>query len=74
MPRSARTAPSRVRSAPSPTAPARRPLYASAFYHFDKFTEVYLAGDYMKLKDASFLTVDSSKKQTELAVGMRTRF
>jgi predicted porin len=52
----------------------RSTLYASAFYHFDKFTEVYLAGDYMKLKDASFLTVDSSKKQTELAVGMRTRF
>ncbi|CAM3874481.1 porin [Roseateles saccharophilus] len=52
----------------------RSTLYASVFYHFDKFTEVYLAGDYMKLKDGSSLKVDGSQNQTELAVGMRTRF
>ncbi len=52
----------------------RSTLYASAFYHFDKFTEVYLAADHMKLKDGSYLKSDGSTKQTEVAVGLRTRF
>jgi len=52
----------------------RSTFYASVFYHFDKFTEVYLAGDSMKLKDASVLKSDGSKQQNELAVGLRTRF
>lgn len=52
----------------------RSTMYASVFYHFDRFTEVYLAGDSMKLKDGSTLKADGSQKQTELAVGMRTRF
>lgn len=52
----------------------RSTLYASVFYHFDKYTEIYLAGDTLTLKDGSRLKVDGSQKQTELAVGMRTLF
>jgi len=51
----------------------RSTAYASVFYHFDKITEVYLAGDSLKLKDG-FGTVNGSKNQNELAVGLRTRF
>jgi predicted porin/uncharacterized coiled-coil protein SlyX len=54
---------------------SRATLYASAFYHFDKITEVYVAGDYLKLKDGyKFGATNGFKSQTELALGLRTRF
>jgi predicted porin len=50
-------------------------FYASAFYHFDRSTEVYVVADKMKTKDGwadprSFGKTD----QTEYGVGIRTRF
>jgi predicted porin len=54
---------------------SRSTLYASAFYHFDKITEVYVAADYLKLKDGyKFGATNGFSSQTELAVGLRTRF
>ncbi|MCA3784285.1 MAG: porin, partial [Burkholderia sp.] len=50
-------------------------LYGSVFYHLSKRTEVYLAGDYMKLHGG--YTVSSTfgaKNQLELTSGIRTRF
>ncbi|HJV94485.1 MAG TPA: porin [Albitalea sp.] len=50
-------------------------VYGSIFYHFDKSTEVYLAGDYMKLGGGyRVATANGFRSQTELAVGLRTRF
>ncbi|WP_016835248.1 porin [Herbaspirillum lusitanum] len=50
-------------------------LYASAFYHLSKRTELYVAADYMKLTDNYRVgSANGFKNQTELAVGMRTRF
>jgi predicted porin len=50
-------------------------VYASAFYHFDRSTEVYVVADRMKTKDGwadprSFGHTD----QTEYGIGIRTRF
>ena len=50
-------------------------VYASAFYHFDRSTEVYVVADKMKTKDGwadprSFGHPD----QTEYGIGVRTRF
>ncbi|MDP9043503.1 MAG: porin [Pseudomonadota bacterium] len=54
---------------------SRATLYASAFYHFDKITEVYVAADYLKLKDGYKVGVTNGfPSQTELALGLRTRF
>jgi predicted porin len=54
---------------------SRSTLYASAFYHFDKITEIYVAGDYLKLKDGYKVgATNGFGSQTELAVGLRTRF
>ena len=54
---------------------SRATLYASAFYHFDKITEVYVAADYLKLKDGyKFGATNGFANQTELALGLRTRF
>jgi predicted porin len=53
---------------------SRATTYASAFYHFDKATEVYLAGDRLSLKDGYGVVKDGGKSQTELAVGLRTKF
>jgi len=54
---------------------SRGTVYGSAFYHFDKVTEVYVAADYLSLKDGYKVAVtNGSKSQTELAVGLRTRF
>jgi len=54
---------------------SRATLYASAFYHFDKITEVYVAADYLKLKDGYKVgATNGFPNQTELAVGLRTRF
>jgi predicted porin len=50
-------------------------LYGSIFYHLSKRTEVYLAGDYMKLHGG--YTVGSTfgaNNQVELTTGIRTRF
>lgn len=50
-------------------------LYASAFYHFSKRTEVYVAADYAKLTDGyRAAAFNGFANQTELAVGIRTRF
>lgn len=51
----------------------RNTIYGSVFYHFDKSTEVYIAADYLKM-DAGYGTIKGSDSQTEVAVGMRTRF
>lgn len=54
---------------------SRSTLYASAFYHFDKITEIYIAGDYLKLKDGYKVgSTNGFSSQTELAVGLRTKF
>ena len=54
---------------------SRSTVYGSIFYHFDKVTEVYLGADYLKLKDGYKVGVtNGSPSQTELALGLRTRF
>jgi predicted porin len=55
------------------TSGNRSTLYGSMFYHFDKSTEVYIAADYLKL-DAGYGNVNGTDSQTEVAIGMRTRF
>jgi predicted porin len=52
---------------------SRNTLYASTFYHFDKSTEIYLAADYLTL-DSGYGTVNGASSQTEVGVGVRTRF
>ena len=52
---------------------ARATLYGSAIYHLDKSTDLYIAADYLKL-DAGYGTVNGASSQTEVAIGMRTRF
>lgn len=50
-------------------------LYGSVFYHLSKRTEVYLAGDFMKLHGG--YTVGSTygaTSQVEVTTGVRTRF
>ena len=50
-------------------------VYASTFYHLSKRTELYLAGDYMKLHGG--YTVGSTfgrDTQLEVTTGIRTRF
>ena len=54
---------------------SRSTLYGSVFYHFDKITEVYVAADYLRLKDGYKVGVTNGfTSQTELALGLRTRF
>jgi len=54
---------------------SRSTLYGSAFYHFDKITEVYVAADYLKLKDGYKVgSTNGSPSQTEFGIGLRTRF
>ena len=54
---------------------SRSTLYTSAFYHFDKITEVYIAADYLKLKDGYKVGVTNGfANQTEFGLGLRTRF
>ncbi len=54
---------------------SRATLYGSVFYHFDKITEVYIAADYLKLKDGYKVgATNGFTSQTELALGLRTRF
>ncbi|MGZ5215029.1 MAG: porin [Caldimonas sp.] len=54
---------------------SRGTLYGSVFYHFDKITEIYLAADYLKLKDGyKFGATNGFPSQTEVGVGLRTRF
>ena len=54
---------------------SRSTLYASAFYHFDKITEVYIAADYLRLKDGYKVgATNGFANQTEFALGLRTRF
>jgi predicted porin len=50
-------------------------IYGSVFYHLSKRTEVYLAGDYMKLHGGyTVATTYGAKNQLELTTGIRTRF
>jgi predicted porin len=49
-------------------------LYWSAFYHLSKRTELYLAGDYMRLHGGYTVAQTSSSNQLELTTGIRTRF
>ena len=50
-------------------------IYGSIFYHFDRSTEVYVAGDRMTTKQGWVDPRSFGKaSQTELAVGLRTRF
>ena len=54
---------------------SRATLYASVFYHFDKITEVYIGADYLKLKDGYKVgSTNGFPSQTEVALGLRTRF
>ena len=54
---------------------SRSTVYGSAFYHFDRFTEVYVAMAYLKLKDGYRVAATNGfRNQTEVAVGLRTRF
>ena len=55
------------------TSGNRSTLYGSMFYHFDKSTEVYIAADYLKL-DTGYGNVNGADTQTEVAIGLRTRF
>ncbi len=50
-------------------------LYASAFYHLSKRTELYVAGDYMRLHGGYTVgTTFGATNQLELTTGVRTRF
>ncbi len=50
-------------------------LYGSVFYHLSKRTELYVAADYMKLRNGyRVASANGFSNQTELAAGMRTRF
>jgi predicted porin len=50
-------------------------LYWSAFYHLSKRTELYLAGDYMKLHGGyTVANTFGATNQLELTTGIRTRF
>ena len=54
---------------------SRGTIYGSVFYHFDKITEVYLAADYLKLRDGyKFGATNGFASQTEFGIGLRTRF
>ena len=54
---------------------SRSTVYGSVFYHFDKITEVYVAADYLKLKDGYKVGVtNGAPSQTEYGIGLRTRF
>ena len=53
----------------------KKTLYGAMIYHFDRRAEVYLVGDYMKLKDGYHLAVTNGyDKQVEVGVGVRVRF
>ncbi len=53
----------------------RSTIYASAFYHFDSTTEVYVAADYLKLSGGYKVgAANGFNNVTELGVGLRTRF
>ncbi len=54
---------------------SRSTVYASAIYHFDRITEVYVAADSLSLKDGYKVAVtNGATSQKEVAVGLRTRF
>ncbi len=54
---------------------SRSTVYASAIYHFDRITEVYVAADSLSLKDGYKVAVtNGATSQKEIAVGLRTRF
>ncbi len=53
----------------------RKTVYASAFYHFDRRTEAYLAADYLRTTDGYKDPAPRGRdSQTELAMGLRFRF
>jgi predicted porin len=53
----------------------RATIYASAFYHLSKRAEVYLAGDYLSVKDNyKVAATNGHSNQTEFVTGMRYKF
>lgn len=53
----------------------KKTLYGSVFYHLDNRTEVYLAADKMRLsKGYKVGSANGFDNQTELGLGIRTRF
>jgi len=53
----------------------RKTLYGSAFYHFDRQTEVYVAADKLTMTDGyRQRNTFGSLNQTEIGVGLRLRF
>ena len=53
----------------------RKTLYGSAFYHFDRTTEVYVAADKLSLTGGyRQRSANGFLDQTEFGVGLRTRF
>ena len=53
----------------------RSTVYASAFYHFNRYFELYLAADYLKLTDGyTASSTNGFKNQTEVGTGARLRF
>lgn len=62
-------------TAPTAGTGKKSTLYGSAFYHLSKRTELYVAADYMKLADGYKVAgTNGFGNQTEVAIGMRTRF
>ena len=54
---------------------SRSTLYGSIFYHLDKITGIYVAADYLKLEGGYKVgSTNGFPSQTELALGLRTRF
>ncbi|SCK35487.1 Outer membrane protein (porin) [Variovorax sp. HW608] len=54
---------------------SRGTVYGSTFYHFDNITEVYLATDYLRLRDGyKVANTHGFGSQWEFGVGLRTRF
>ena len=53
----------------------RKTIYGSAFYHFDRATEVYLAADKLSLSGGyRQRSANGFLDQTEFGIGLRTRF
>ena len=66
---------SNATSATATATGSRATVYGSVFYHFDKITEIYLAADYLKLKDGYKVSgTNGFPSQTEFGLGLRTRF
>ena len=53
----------------------RNTTYGSVFYHYNRFVDLYVAADYLKLtNNYKVATTNGFKNQTEVAVGTRIKF